>query len=210
MQVTLMGATGQTGQLVLGKLLAAGQEVTALVRTPSKVTTQHARLRIIQGDVLRPADVTKAISADSVVISVIGARTLKPDTICTDSARIIIAAMRQQGARRYISISGAGLNDHAGFVIQSIVRPLILKNVYDDAVAQDKLITTSGLDWTIVRPYRLTNGTSTKDYRVADQPFRSPLLLRWTTRTAVADFMTRESQANQHVQRITFISTGSF
>jgi len=209
MKITLMGATGQTGSLVLSKLLAAGHDVTALVRTPSKMTVQDPNLRLVQGDVLKRDDVTQVVAGSDAVISVIGARTLKPDTICADSARIVIEAMHSTGARRFVCISGAGLNDNAGFIIQRIVRPLLLKNVYADAIEQDKLIAASELDWTIVRPYRLTTGAATAHYKVADQPFRSPIFLRWTSRADVADFMARESQANQHIQKITFISSGS-
>lgn len=210
MKITLMGATGQTGRLVLSKALAAGHDITALVRNPSKMTLQDPHLRLVQGDILRLDDVTQVVRGSDATISVIGSRTLKPDTICTDSARIVIDAMRMTGVRRFICISGAGLNDNAGFIIQHIVRPLLLKNVYADAVEQDKVIAASGLDWTIVRPYRLTMGAATTTYRVADHPFRSPVFLRWTSRADVADFMARESQENQHIQKITFISSGSF
>lgn len=209
MKIALMGATGQTGQLVLAQALAEGHTVTALVRTPSKLTTQHPNLRVEQGDVLRPSDVTRVVDGQDVVISVIGARTLKPDTICADSARNIIAAMQRTGVRRLICISGAALRDNAGFIIQNIVQPLLLRNVYADAVAQDSLIASSDLDWTIVRPYRLTTTVAPPAYSVSDAPFRSPLLLRWTRRSDVADFMVREAQANAYVRRKAYISTGS-
>jgi len=210
MQIALLGATGQTGQLLLNQALAAGHTVTALVRTPSKVTVQSANLKLVQGDVLQVDDVTKALAGQDIVISVIGARTLKPDTICTDSARNVLAAMKTQQVNRFICISGAGLHDNAGFIIQDVVCPLTLKNVYADAVSQDQLIMHSGVDWTIVRPYRLTKGTEPTHYQVADKPFHSPIVLRWTSRADVADFMVHEAENSAYQQKIAFVSSGGF
>lgn len=206
MKITLFGATGQTGQLVLHRALAAGHEVTALARRPEAIVMQHSKLHVVKGDALNAADVERAIAGQEGVISTIGARTLKPDTICADSARLIIAAMQATGARRYITISGAGLGDNAGVIIERIVRPTLLKNVYADALAQDTLVQASDLDWTIVRPYRLTNGAGT-NYVVSAQKFPSPLIIRSTSRADVATCMVRELNDTGYVRKIVFISS---
>ena len=49
----VIGATGGTGRCVVEHALRAGHEVTAFVRTPQKITMQHERLRVAQGDVLQ-------------------------------------------------------------------------------------------------------------------------------------------------------------
>ena len=45
--------------------------------------------------------------------------------------------------------------------------PLILQRIYDDKSAQEEIIRTSGLDWTIVRPGILTNNVPT-DWTLSD------------------------------------------
>ena len=207
MKIALFGATGQTGLLLLDKLLPAGHEVTALVRNPTKMERTNANLHLIKGDALNATDVAGAVVGQDVAISVLGARSLKPDTICQDSARNIIAGLKASGGRRFICISGAGLNDNAGFIIQRVALPLLLKNVYADALAQDTLIQQSDLDWTIVRPYRLTTGAATTTYKVAAQPFRSPIIVRLTSRADVADFMAKEATQNRYIKKIAFVST---
>ena len=57
MKVILFGATGLAGSAILTELLKAGHKVTAFVRTPAKVTHQHAALQVVQGDVLNEAEV---------------------------------------------------------------------------------------------------------------------------------------------------------
>ncbi|HEV2659963.1 MAG TPA: NAD(P)H-binding protein, partial [Ktedonobacteraceae bacterium] len=68
---------------------------------------------------------------------------------------------------------------------------------------------SSSIDWTIVRPYRLTDGEGTTHYKVASAPFPSPLIIRTTTRADVADFMVKELQARNFSKKIAFISTRS-
>lgn len=208
-RIALLGATGQTGSLVLQQALAAGDEIVALARTPGKLTVSHERLRVVAGDATRPDDIARALDGADAVLSVIGSRTLRPDTICTDSARAVLDAMRATGVRRFVCISGAGLNDNAGLLIQRMIRPTLLRNVFADAVAQDTLIRASDRDWTIVRPYRLTNGAGETAYQVSDAPFKSPVFIRWTRRADVADCMLHEVRQNRYVRHIAWVSTGA-
>lgn len=207
MKIALFGATGKTGRLILGKALPLGLEITALARNPAKLDIQDSLLHVMKGDALNADDVAQAIQGQDAVISVIGSRTTKPDTICADSASNSINAMNKYGVMHLVCISGAGLGDNAGIIMTYIIRPLLLKNVYADALAQDALIQRSSLDWTIVRPYRLTDGQGTAHYKVAFAPFPSPLIIRSTTRADVADFMLKEVQTRNFSKKIAFIST---
>ncbi len=50
MNLLVLGATGRTGRLVVEQALAAGHTVTALVRSPEKLTTGGANLRVVKGE----------------------------------------------------------------------------------------------------------------------------------------------------------------
>jgi NAD(P)H-binding len=43
------------------------------------------------------------------------------------------------------------------FSTDRIIRPFVVKNVYDDNERQEEAIKQSDLDWVIVRPARLTD-----------------------------------------------------
>lgn len=61
MKRLVIGATGGTGRCVVENALRTGHEVTAFARTPQKITMQHQRLRVAQGDVLQSDAVLHAM-----------------------------------------------------------------------------------------------------------------------------------------------------
>jgi uncharacterized protein YbjT (DUF2867 family) len=72
MLITVFGANGGTGRHVVEYALEAGQEVHAVVRDPSSLGLRHARLSVVQGNVL---DVKTIEVRGEVVVSAIGARS---------------------------------------------------------------------------------------------------------------------------------------
>ena len=77
--------------------------------------------------------------------------------------------MKKYGVSRFICLSawGAGESkDRLPFVFKHIILPLLMKEEYEDKKAQEQFIQQSTLDWTIVRPSRLTNGPRTGRYRM--------------------------------------------
>jgi hypothetical protein len=50
---------------------------------------------------------------------------------------------------------------HGGFLYDRIIQPLLLKSIYEDKDRQEAQLRASDVDWTIVRPGRLTNGPAT-------------------------------------------------
>lgn len=46
MKITVLGATGQTGQHLVNQALQQGHTVTAVVRNPGKITAHHDNLKV--------------------------------------------------------------------------------------------------------------------------------------------------------------------
>ncbi len=77
--------------------------------------------------------------------------------------------MKKYDVSRLICLSAWGIGDSKDrlpFVFKHIILPLLMKEEYEDKEAQEQLIQQSTLDWTIVRPSRLTNGPHTGSYRM--------------------------------------------
>ena len=72
MKIVVFGASGGTGVQIVQQALAAGYNVTAFVRTPARLTVQHPRLTVFQGDVLDADQVARAIQGQEAVISALG------------------------------------------------------------------------------------------------------------------------------------------
>jgi hypothetical protein len=79
-----------------------------------------------------------------------------------------------------------------GFFVRNLLGPLIkaaLRKHFADLAMMEDVLRDSGLDWTVVRPPRLTDGPVTGAYRTAyGQNLRRGLLI---SRADVAHFMLR-------------------
>ena len=74
MKVSIFGASGATGGLLTERCLAAGYEVTALLRTPANFSFRD-RVRIVEGNAFDPAAVRRTVEGADVVLSALGARS---------------------------------------------------------------------------------------------------------------------------------------
>jgi putative NADH-flavin reductase len=173
MHITVFGATGGTGSQVVTQALKAGHRVTAIARDPSRVTVQHERLDVQPGDVLRAESI--ALPDTDAVISAIGPRS-KAETaagVQENGIRTIVAAMHTAQVRRLLVVSVAPLappDPHDTLPYRLVLKPLVsrlLAGSYADTARMEQVVRDSGLEWTIVRPPRLTNKPHTGTYRTA-------------------------------------------
>jgi putative NADH-flavin reductase len=169
----VIGATRGTGKQLVQQALAAGHTVTALARDPARVEIQDERLAVIRGDVLDPATLAQAMAGCDAVVSSLGVTSAyrKPTTLYSAGMRHIIEAMRANGMTRLIAVTAAPLGDGEGDTLPSRLLGKMLwafiKEVYADMTRMEEIIRGSGLDWTIIRPPRLTNKPLTGRYRTA-------------------------------------------
>ena len=61
MKLIIFGSTGSIGRQLVKQALEQGHMVAAFARDPARVDIKHANLEVIQGDVLDPASVEKAV-----------------------------------------------------------------------------------------------------------------------------------------------------
>jgi uncharacterized protein YbjT (DUF2867 family) len=108
--------------------------------------------------------------------------------------------MQATGVRRLLVVGVAVLFEDYG-LLTAIARRTFLRNVARDHAEMERVVSASGLDWTIARPPRLTDGELTRAYGVADG--RMPPAARSTiSRADVADFLLDEVEHPAHVRRI--------
>jgi nucleoside-diphosphate-sugar epimerase len=172
MKVTVFGATGRTGQPLVRKAIDAGHQVTAFARTPSKLKINDPDLDVLQGNVLEPMSVDKAIEGADAVISVLAPPNNEPDYVISRGTENILEAMRRHDVRRLIVSVGAGIRDpqdDPGFLDQifgALVK-LFSRHVYEDMHRVAERVRNSDRAWTIVRVPMLTDGPETDKLRVS-------------------------------------------
>jgi putative NADH-flavin reductase len=172
MQLTIFGATGAVGSHLVDQALQAGHTVTAVVRDPARLTpSPHGTPRVITADVMDPDTIRGAVAGADAVVSALGPPGRGPTSILADSTPSIISAMKNAGASRLITISGSMIDDTGdGPLLRYVGKPItrrILKNVCADMRRAEAHIHDSDLDWTIVRPPRLSDHAATGKWRSA-------------------------------------------
>ncbi len=171
MKLTIFGATGGTGRCLVEQALAAGHDVTAVVRDPDRLAVAP-RPHVVTSDVLDPDSITAAVAGADAVLTAIGPRGTGPTTISHDSVASIITAMQKAGTRRLIMVSGsivadAGESRYMRYLVKPVVRRTFLRHVCADMRRAEEAVHGSGLDWTIVRPPGLNSKPASGRYRRA-------------------------------------------
>lgn len=207
MRLFILGATGRTGRALVGQALARGHNVTAFVRAPEKLEEFQGRVVVRKGDARSVEELQVALSGHDAVLSVLGPPGIGESTILSDAARTTVQAMRAAGVRRLLVVSVGLLFDDAG-ALATMLRRTLLRNIARDSAEMERIVMSSGLEWTVARPPRLTNAPLTGSYVVADG--RLPTgSRRSTSRADIANFLLDEVERPAHVQRIVGLSTPS-
>jgi uncharacterized protein YbjT (DUF2867 family) len=184
MKLTIFAATGGIGRQILDQALVAGHDVTAVVRSPDKLSP--AGIRVVAADLRdpEPATLDSAVRGADAVLSGLGPRSLSEAGVASQGTRAMVQAMKAAKVRRVVVVSAAPIGTVPspgcpkppkhdagdGFFMRNLFSPLtkaILKRHYADLAMMEDIVRESCLDWTIVRPPRLTNKLLTGNYRTA-------------------------------------------
>jgi putative NADH-flavin reductase len=215
MNIAIFGASGATGKLLTSRCLAASYNVTALVRTPSKfrMPADSANgLRVIEGNAFDASSVRRTIEGADVVLSALGARSLKKEDVLERAVPLIVSAMQQTGVRRIIVLGSAGavhtsLDKQPAWrrwFAQKILYKTLLKWPIASQISQWKDLSNSNLDWTMVMPPMLTNAPPHGTYRVDGDAL--PSNGSRISREDVADFMMQQIDNRQWIRKGVYIS----
>lgn len=208
MRLAIIGGTGTVGSELLTQALAAGHEVCALVRDPSKLPRDERWLAVVPGDVMDPISVAQTISGCDAVLSALGATSKDdPQTRRAGTANVL-NAMHNSGVPRIVVMGGfhvrcPGENGVGQKLIVPILR--LSRVVVADTTGMGELVLASDLDWTLVRSPRVVRG----------QPTRAPHVgtLRlgpWSkaTRGDVARLMLRCVTDHAYVRQAPMVRSG--
>ena len=183
MKLTIFAATGGIGRQLVEQAVAAGHEVTAVARNPRKLSRE---IRVVAADLAAPDPKTieSAVKGADAVLSGLGPRPLSEVGIASHGTRAIIQAMLATNVRRIVVVSAAPIgtvpspgrpnpprhDPGDGFFMRHLFSPLTkaaLRKPYADLALMEEILRDSGLDWTVVRPPRLTDKPLTCVYRTA-------------------------------------------
>jgi putative NADH-flavin reductase len=116
-----------------------------------------------------------------------------------DFGKTLAAALRKSGVRRVQLVSAAFLFPDIGF-LGAILKATLFRRMIPDMAGMEAEVSQSDLDWTMVRPPRLTNGPATNACRIQDGAL--PPGGFYISRADVAQFMIAEAENPAHIRQI--------
>ncbi|GEB48716.1 NAD(P)-dependent oxidoreductase [Streptomyces cacaoi] len=174
MRITVFGATGGTGRQLVEQAVAAGHEVTAVVRDPGRLPIRHAQLEVATADVTDAAQLRPLVAGADAAVSGLGSPTNKGAGIASTGTRAILRALEAEGVERFVAVSAAPVGDQPqdeSALFRATMLPMVrraFKNVYADLAVMENEIRGSRLGWTIVRPPQLTDEPGTGSWQLRE------------------------------------------
>jgi uncharacterized protein YbjT (DUF2867 family) len=201
--VLILGASGRTGRLVVEQALAAGYDVTALVRSPEKLTVGNSRLHVVAGQATNARDVARAMVGADAVISVLGGG----GSVIVDSTRAIIEAAHETRVKRVVVMSSFLVERDRMGALSRMIAGLAGTSTIKDKKAGELLLRQSDLDWTIAYPGPLTDGPATGSVHVLPEGAKRRISER-ISRSDVAGWLVEAVASRETSRRSVGITAG--
>ena len=221
MKLTIVAATGGVGRHLLDQAVAAGHDVTAVVRDPARLAAAPVRTVTADLTAADPAALLDAVAGADAVLSGLGARSAAEAGVAWRGTRSIVEAMQATAVRRIVVVSAASVgtvpsplrprppkhNPGDAFFMRHLAAPLAkaaFGKQYADLALMEDVLLDRDLDWTVVRPPRLLNARLTGTYRTAyEQNVRAGMFI---SRADVAHHMLDVLDRPETIRRVTGIA----
>lgn len=171
-RVVIAGGHGQIAMRLTALLTGRGDTVVSLVRNPDHrgdVERVGGEPVVLDLEAAAVADLAPVVGgADAVVFAAgagPGSGAARKDTVDRAAAVLLADAARAAGVRRYLLVSSTGVDDPPRPGTDEVwAAYLVAKKAAEEAIS------ASGLDWTILRPGRLTDEQGTGRVLLAPPP----------------------------------------
>jgi putative NADH-flavin reductase len=155
-RICVFGASRGTGKELVQIASQQGLSVTAAVRNPLSVQKSE-NVRVVASDVYDTASLGGALAENDAVVSTIGpVRRESSTTIYSVGIMNVARQMEQSGPSRLIVVDSIGVDPNFDlpwnyrFAMKFIATPLY-GFAFKDAAKMERLLTTTKLNWTVVR-----------------------------------------------------------
>lgn len=207
-RIVILGSTGRIGSLALSVARSEGHDVVALVRRA--VDDADPNVRYVIGSIDDDAAVGEALAGADAVIAAVGPRANTPaDADALERGMtILVAAMRERGVARLVTLSGAAVDvpgdDKPMFdrLASRIVRRAA-RHVVGAKQREYEVFAASDLAWTALRPPLVRDGKAAS-YRLTEKLEPGARI----TRAAVARALVDQATDVAWVRRAPFVLSG--
>ena len=172
MKITVFGASGRIGGEIVRQAVAAGYDVTAVVRRGRDVDGRPAEVRLVEVERIHDSQLlAETMNGRDAVLSGLGPRRLGDAGTVAPMTRTLLDSMDRSGVHRILVVSASPVgppHPKDTLISRRVMYPLIgriLRSHYRDLREMEDDLALSGHDWTAVRPPRLVDRDVTEGYR---------------------------------------------
>jgi putative NADH-flavin reductase len=171
LNLLMIGASQGTGASLAQLALDKGHRVTTFSRAAARLNLAHPQLNKVNGSFHEAAAVNAVVAGHDAVIITASLTVLqlkRQPTFYATGTRLVIEAMQRHRVPRIVILSNMAAGDGAKLLNlpEKIFTHLFIREATDDHTRQEQLARDSGLQWSVARPSRLTNGPARAQYRV--------------------------------------------
>ena len=152
-KVLILGAHGKIAQLTRAQLLAkTDAQLLLFLRKANRLTIQdQQREQLVEGDASQQVDLVQAMKGVTVVYANLAGANIETQ------AKAVVSAMKTAGVKRLIWISTLGIYDEVPGAYGQWNHQMLDDGYLPTYAAAAKVIETSGLAFTIIRPAWLSD-----------------------------------------------------
>ncbi|SDC91270.1 Putative NADH-flavin reductase [Geodermatophilus telluris] len=169
MRVVVCGAAGGVGRAAVRLAHERGHAVLAVARTPAGDGTVEE----LTGDVRDAGLLARAVAGADAVLWCVGVTRRSGGDVGRTALPLLVSATTAAGVRRFVGVSGAGADlpgdrKGPGARVVSGLTHRLARDLVEDREGEHAVLAASPMDWTQVRPPRLTDRPGTGRYRLTD------------------------------------------
>lgn len=144
MKILVTGGTGVAGESAITELLARGHQVRLLSRHAQDDAKQWTGVEAFPGNVAEAASVTNSATGCDAVLHIAGIVAEDPPEVTFENVnvggtRTMVEEAKRAGVSRFVFVSSLGADRGTS-------------DYHKSKFEAERVVETSGLDWTIVRP----------------------------------------------------------
>ncbi len=208
MIISVFGASGRAGRAFITAASAAGHALRLHYRSAPEDDAPPLAT-VVVGALTDPTAVREVLRGAEAVVVLFGPRPKARHVFTSKSTKAIIEGMQAQGQRRLLVLTGAMIGESAGNIsipmrtLEFAIRRIGDDEQAEDRAAQERVVRGSKLDWTLVKPPRLTESSEVTPARAATDlavGLRSRM-----SRASLAAFLLQEIQERRYVQQAVYV-----
>jgi putative NADH-flavin reductase len=209
MSIAVFGASGATGKRFIAAAAEQGIPLRLHYRTAPDEDAPPLST-VVVGSLADPTAVREVLRGADATVILFGPRASSTDVFCAKATRAIIEGMRKQQQRRLLCMTSATLGAMPGNVSVAMRataiawRRLRSEEQTDDRAEQERVVRNSRLDWTLLKPSRLTDDGAGQTFRAdtaLDIGLRSSI-----ARDTVAHFLLTEIATPRFIGQAVYIT----